>query len=90
MRRHKLEKESKISDMKFSLYLIKLDALSFNMIDWVIFFFPLRLSIIPEEDNMKATVLPESNFGKQELLINNNKDKYNSGEGWGDLCIGSV
>lgn len=66
MRRHKLEKESKISDMKFSLYLIKLAALSFNMTDWVIFFFPLRLTIIPEEDNMKATVLPESNFGKQE------------------------
>lgn len=48
------------------------------------------MSIIPEEDNMKATVLPESNFGKQELLINDNIDKYNSGEGWGDLCIGSV
>lgn len=57
------------------------------MTDWVIFFFPLRLTIIPEEDNMKATVLPESNFGEQELLINDNKDKYNSGEGWGGTCV---
>lgn len=56
------------------------------MTDWVIFFFPLRLTIIPEEDNMKATVLPESNFGKQELLIND-EDKNNFGEGRGDLCI---
>lgn len=47
------------------------------------------MSIIPEEDNMKATVLPESNFGKQELLIND-EDKNILGDGRGDLCIGSV
>lgn len=58
------------------------------MTDWVFFFFPVWLPIIPEEDNMKATVLPESNFGKQELLIND-EDKNKFGDGRGDLCIGS-
>lgn len=80
MRRHKLEKESKISDIKFLLYFIKLDAFSFNMTDWVVFFFPLRLPIIPEEHIMKATVLPEGNFGKQELFINDEKN-YWKGKG---------
>lgn len=50
------------------------------MTDWVVFFFPLRLPIIPEEHIMKATVLPEGNFGKQELFINDEKN-YWKGKG---------